>query len=1014
MRHRLIASCIALLALLAMGLPAAAGDGASSYDTDRLELDRQSISMDQADITDIREEVELFLHLTERAVTEFVAEERSRGHAEVPPQARRAHAQQVERQHERVTRQLERLGIEPRSSLKTAVNGIRVRAALERLPELQDIAGVEMVVPVSLHEPANDTSVPWINAPEAWEELDATGEDITIAVIDTGVDYTHASFEGSGDPADYEHILEDTTLIPEVDGEPVFPTAKVIDGYDFAGPDYDASGVLGSTEPSPNPNPIDVHGHGTHVAGSAAGVDVFDDEDELLVGSGVAPGASIYALKVFGDQAGSTALTADAIEWALDPQGDGSMEGQAHVINMSLGATFGQPDDPSAVASQNATEVGTVVVASAGNSGHDAAYVTGSPAVAPGVISVAASIDDGVELLGLAVNSPEEVAGEYEAAESAIGVPLAEVGPITEDLVVADPLLACDDVQNEDEMAGKIAFVQRGVCPFSDKHLNVQAAGAVGIVVFNNVEGDPIVMGGDSTDIEIPGLMISLEDGQILLEQIEAGETVNVTMSADVVIPRPDLADTLADFTSRGPGAGSTFKPDVAAPGFNISSSSVGSGTGSSISSGTSMAAPHVAGLAALLAEQHGLDVLLDDADTDDAAEVAAMIRSIIVNTTVPVDAVHDYPLALQGTGLVQADRAVAADAFTTPTGLSFGRQNPLEATDITETVTVANLADVERTFSVSFEAQQEVPGVSISHEGEVTVAAGGTAEVDVTLSLDPAEMPPDDAFFSQTEIDGWLVVEEGTTLLRAGVLAVVDPAADAQVEAHSAARGPGGELAISNTSQTLGLAFGFTLIEEGDSIGGVTEALGVRTDTISIEDVGDFEVVQFGLATDPWDSLSRRETQILIDTGGPGFEYALIAADLGLLQGVAPTGTVATALLDLETGAFGLQWMVDGDYNNQVQMLTVDRRLPTGFLDGRQRFDYQAITFDGGALVGIQEGHVDLRQQADGLTNPLLEVPPGVEDFAFADYPRQDRREMLWLYPNNPLGEQFDTVRLR
>ncbi|NIR34634.1 MAG: S8 family serine peptidase, partial [Actinobacteria bacterium] len=82
--------------------------------------------------------------------------------------------------------------------------------------------------------------------------------------------------------------------------------------------------------------------------------------------------------------AGSTAVTADAIEWSLDPTGDGSMEGQADVINMSLGSLWGDPNDPSALASQNATEVGTVVVSSAGNSGHNAAYVTGSPAVAPG------------------------------------------------------------------------------------------------------------------------------------------------------------------------------------------------------------------------------------------------------------------------------------------------------------------------------------------------------------------------------------------------------------------------------------------------------------------------------------------------------------------------------------------------------------------------------------------------------------------------------------------------------
>jgi minor extracellular serine protease Vpr len=324
-------SLLAIAALLIAGIPAAAGSG-SSYDTDRLRLDdRGQVSLDDAGITDLRDEIELFLHLTEPAVAEFVADEVSQGRGEPAAQARRAQAQRVERQHARIRPHLDNLGVGEQSSLKAAVNGLRVRAEVRQIPELQAIPEVEQVVPVTLHEPANDTSVPWIGAPEAWEAIDGTGEDIIIAVIDTGVDYTHRSMEGSGDTAEYDLIREDTTVIPEIDGVPVFPTAKVIDGFDFVGPDYDASGEVGSPVPVPNPNPIDVNGHGTHVAGTAAGVEVLDDQDEIRVGSGVAPGALVYALKVFGDVAGSTAVTADAIEWAVDPQGDGSMEGHGGV-----------------------------------------------------------------------------------------------------------------------------------------------------------------------------------------------------------------------------------------------------------------------------------------------------------------------------------------------------------------------------------------------------------------------------------------------------------------------------------------------------------------------------------------------------------------------------------------------------------------------------------------------------------------------------------------------------------
>jgi minor extracellular serine protease Vpr len=1010
MRKRFPLLFLALVTIIGFALPAAAGDGLD-HTPDHLAIDREWISLDQAAITDLDQVVPLFLHLTEASVAEFVAAERSQGRADPSPQARRSQAQRVEQQHARVMRHLDRMGYQPESALKAAVNGLRVWAPLTALPDLQAIPEVEVVAPVTLHQPANDTSVPWINTPQAQEFIDGTGEGVIIAVIDTGVDYTHASMGGSGDPADYDAI--DREIIQEVDGEPVFPTTKVIGGWDFAGTDYDASGDLGSTEPSPDPNPIDVHGHGTHVAATAAGLEVLDDEDDVLVGAGVAPGAQVYALKVFGDVAGSTALTADAIEWAVDPTGDGSMVGQADVINMSLGASFGHPLDPSAVASQNAVEAGTVVVASAGNSGQNAAYVTGAPAVAPGAISVAASIDGGYSVLGLEVHSPEDVAGTYEAAESAIGVPLVDAGPLTGDLVVADPLLACDDLANAQEMDGKIALVQRGTCPFSDKHLNAQAAGAVGIVVFNNVAGDPIVMGGDSTGIAIPGVMVSLADGQLLQGTVEEGETVSVTMSADVTIPRPDLADTLAGFTSRGPGGTVTFKPDVAAPGFGIRSAAVGTGTRAAASSGTSMAAPHVAGLAALLAQQHDLPAL----EGDDRVDTATAIRGLIVGSSIPAGAgVVDYPLTLQGVGVVRADRAVMAEAFTTPTGVSFGRLNPLTATTVTETVGVTNLADEERTFGISFDAMQQVPGVTVSHDLQVTVDATSTATFEVTLTLDPAAMPSDSAWFSQTEVDGWLVLDDGnasTPDVRTGVLAVVDPASDVAVSFARGVRGAGNALAISNPGPGDGYAYGFSLAGSGDDIGGVTEAIGVRTDVFTIPGVGSFDVVQFGLATDAWDSLSSRETQILldVDSGSGGFDYALVGADLGLLLGASPTGTVATALFDLQAGGGFLQWMADGDYHNQVQALAMDRHPPFGLSRGQESFDYLALTFDRSELVGLQSGSVDLKN-VDKQDNPLLAVPSGVDATRSID--RQDRREMLWLYPNNPVSSQFDIVRLR
>ena len=99
--------------------------------------------------------------------------------------------------------------------------------------------------------------------------------------------------------------------------------------------------------PQPDPDPLDGNGHGSHVAGTAAGIGVPGS-----VGPGVAPGAELYALKVFGDAGGTTDVTSLAIEWAMDPNGDGDMSDHLDVINMSLGSPFGEPDDPSAISTQ--------------------------------------------------------------------------------------------------------------------------------------------------------------------------------------------------------------------------------------------------------------------------------------------------------------------------------------------------------------------------------------------------------------------------------------------------------------------------------------------------------------------------------------------------------------------------------------------------------------------------------------------------------------------------------------
>ena len=211
------------------------------------------------------------------------------------------------------------------------------------------------------------------------------GEKIKIAVIDTGIDYTHANFGGPGTIAAYNAANATDTL--PANAALFGPAApRVKGGFDFVGDNYNAdpNDPAFQPVPHPDPNPLDCNGHGSHVAGTAAGSGVLANGstytgpynattisgNSWTIGPGVAPKADIYGLRVFGCE-GSTDVTVDAIEWAVDHDMD--------VINMSLGSSFGTADDPSAVASTNAAKSGVIVVTSAGNSGPNQ-YITGSPA----------------------------------------------------------------------------------------------------------------------------------------------------------------------------------------------------------------------------------------------------------------------------------------------------------------------------------------------------------------------------------------------------------------------------------------------------------------------------------------------------------------------------------------------------------------------------------------------------------------------------------------------------------
>ena len=665
----------------------------------------------------------------------------------------RLRARQIQAQHAALENRLAGLGAKVTGHLVRLANAIKVRVPAAQLRQLEALPGVVRLDPVRRYRPRTQTSVPFIGAAKTWGPFSATqtnldGRGVRVGVIDTGIDYTHADFGGSGRVEDF--VANNPTRI-----EPgSFPTAKVVGGYDFAGENYSADDPDNAL-PQPDPDPIDslAQGHGTHVAGIIAGLGVLTngatytgpysaalDFSQFAVGPGVAPGALLYALKVFGSRSDSvTDLTTDALEWAADPNGDYDLSDRLDVVNLSLGGQFGTltAEDTERSALNHLVELGCVVVAAAGNDGN-VFYITDAPGVVERALSVASSLDDGIEQESIEITAPASIAGRYYAVEGEFTAPLAKTGPITGKVVYADPPDATADLVNAADIQGNIVLIDRGTALFTEKIKRAQAAGAIAVIMVNNVEGPPFTMGGTEPSVVIPGVMISQANGALLKSNLAA--PVMARLDATLTAPSPELADQMNDFSSRGPGSPASYlKPEIAAPGTEILSAAAGTGTNGVQMSGTSMATPHVAGAAALLKQLH-------------PSWPAEDIKAALMNTAVPTrDADGNlYPESRTGAGRVQLDRAAqlavtaVADSGAGLVGLSYGS---LELTNLyreVRQVQLRNHSGQPVTFEISVSNTVAAAGIRIaSRTNSVTVPANGFALVPLELTADPALLVP-------------------------------------------------------------------------------------------------------------------------------------------------------------------------------------------------------------------------------------------------------------------------------
>ncbi|WP_052681828.1 S8 family serine peptidase [Saccharothrix sp. ST-888] len=699
------------------------------------------------------------------------AESSARRAERSPAEVRRAAAEAGAGQRRRADRALDRVGGAVRRAAPgarelyrthTLLTGIAVTAPPAQLAALRRLPGVRAVHPITLKQRSNGYSVPLTGAPALWSGTAGlpgnTGEGVRIGIIDSGIDYTHADFGGPGTEQAFRSV---DGAKPAPAG--LFPSAKVVGGKDLVGDDYDPDPSAEHPQPVPHPddNPIDciANGHGTHVAGTAAGLGVTSagrtypgpyrpglDPAGFKVGPGAAPGAKLYAIRVFGCE-GSTDQLAQALDLAADPDGNGDLTDRLDVVNLSLGDRFGGPDDADAIAADRLAGLGTVVVAAIGNEG-DVYGIGGSPGTAARAVAVAAAVDPHGDADGVRVLAPQALAGLVPAHWSAkyLGWSTQEVD--AELALPADQSDGCTPfgAADAERLRGKVAVLSwrtkdaDRACGSALRADHAAAAGAVGALFA--ADGDHL--GELAGDDRIPVAILAKEDGDRLVRAMGAGPvrvqlaTKGNPLHGAVAQDQPQRADTLTSFTSRGIGLPGLVKPDLAAPGETIWSAKAGSGSGGMREDGTSMATPHIAGLAALVRAAH---------PGWTAAEVKAALMNTAGDTwlgdnhTGPV-----YGPERAGAGRVRADQAVRTPAVAYAAGegavegavgVSFGPVPVTGPTSLRREVEIRNFSSRPVDYATGYQSSTEVPGASFEMTpDQVTVPAEGSTRVTVTLHV--------------------------------------------------------------------------------------------------------------------------------------------------------------------------------------------------------------------------------------------------------------------------------------
>ena len=644
-------------------------------------------------------------------------------------------------------------------------NGFSFEGEYSLVKKIRDL-GINAYVSPEFEVPNMHTSVGLIGADVAWD-YGYTGEGQTIAIIDTGIRLTHEAF--SVVPENIAWTQETLQALVSAAGSnlnagsnvsQLYKSGKIPFAYNYYSNNYNPG--HGSSD------------HGSHVAGIAAGNNGSDFK-------GVAPDAQLVVMQVFTPMGGAywseiLAALEDCAYLGVD------------AANMSLGSSCGFTDYNGDSTYERVlglvADAGVNLSVAAGNDG--ATYegnhwegrqlasnpdygVVGSPATFPESLCVAASNNLGGS------EGVVEAYGESFAYNDRSGDPAVAFSTLNgeQEYVVVPGLGNPSDFTGID-VTGKIALIVRGEINFSDKVANAYQAGAIGVIIYNN-EAGVINMAVDN--YFVPAVSITQVAGQHLVNNATNG-------IGTLTVSGMDATGTPTAFSSRGTTADLKIKPEIMAPGANINSvDGFTSNSSYKLSDGTSMAAPHVAGGMAIVQEY--VDEMFPNADESRKME---LVDAILMSTAIPRVDGNGNPFVVreQGAGMMNLGNALTTTAYLS---VSDNVRPKLEVGSSENGVfelnfTVNNFGDTALTYTINPIVITETPKVLGEYGGEtvyyidgtpyalndvveldmpesVTVPAGGTADVSVTVTLtDAAKTFFADHFDAGMFVEGFVELE--------------------------------------------------------------------------------------------------------------------------------------------------------------------------------------------------------------------------------------------------------------